>query len=147
MKTQILRGLSLATCVIGVVLSVSTFVGLPDTLPEFAAGLIMMMAGYGSFRWVSNTSSHTEQPNAKPSSTVRFVGLLFIIVGSLLLLRGMFGVLSTAFLLVQGGLDQEGVIILLKVLVTGAVPGLLLVFAGRKLRMAGLGHLAGASQN
>jgi len=147
MKTQILRGLSLATCVIGVVLSISTFVGLPDTLPEFAAGLIMMMAGYGSFRWVSNTSSHTEQPNTKPSSTLRFVGLLFIIVGSLLLLRGMFGVLSTAFLLVQGGLDQEGGIILLKVLVIGAVPGLLLVFAGRKLRMAGLGHLAGASQN
>lgn len=147
MKTQILRGLFLATCVIGGILSVSTFVALPDTLPEFAAGLIMMVAGYGSFRWVSNTRSHTEQPTAKPSAILRFVGLMFIIVGSLLLLRGMFGVLSSAFLLVQGGLDQEGVIILLKVLVIGAVPGLLLVFAGRKLRMAGLGHLAVASQN
>ncbi|MET4027820.1 uncharacterized protein YjeT (DUF2065 family) [Marinobacter sp. MBR-99] len=147
MKTQVLRGLSSATCVVGVILSVSTFVGLPDTLPEFATGLIMMVAGYGSFRWVSNTQSHNEQPSAKPSAILRFVGLLFIIVGSLLLLRGMFGVLSSAFLVMQGGLDQEGIIILLKVLVIGPVPGLLLVFAGRKLRMASLGHLAGASPN
>jgi nicotinamide riboside transporter PnuC len=107
----------------------------------------MMVAGYGSFRWVSNTQSHNEQPSAKPSAILRFVGLLFIIVGSLLLLRGMFGVLSSAFLVMQGGLDQEGIIILLKVLVIGPVPGLLLVFAGRKLRMASLGHLAGASPN
>lgn len=136
MRAQILRGLFFGCLSVGVVVLIPSLAGLPDGIFDVAVACIPIVIGYCGIRWVSIKYSGVIKANAKPSGVLHFCGLLLVILGGFLLLRGLLGLIGSAWLLALDGIGQQGWIILARLFVIGVIPGLLLASVGFWLRRA-----------
>lgn len=136
MRIQIARGVLSGCLTVGILVFLAGIPGLPDSTVVVFTGGVLMVAGYAGFRWVSGKHPDAAAKKGRPSGAVRAAGLLFVILGVVLLFGGAFKLLATGLLLAAGGIHHDGLMILLKLFAIGIVPGALLVAAGVGLRKA-----------